>query len=79
MPTYRYEAKNTAGKVTVGVLAASSTVQAAEQRDGWSPAGRLSIRGRREKAVVYSPTAAQPKRSRRYGTPWSSRPERSAP
>jgi len=69
------EAKGTAS----GVLAASSTVQAAEQRDGWSPAGRLSIRGRREKAVVYSPTAGQPKRSRRYGTPWSSRPERSAP
>ena len=61
------------------VLAAASTIQAAEQRAEWSPAGRLHIRGRREKAVVYSPKAGHPRRSRRYGTPWSSRPERSAP
>lgn len=69
------EAKSTPS----GVLAAASTVQAAGQRDVWSPAGRLSIRGRREKAVVYSLRELQTRRSRRYGTPWSSRPERSAP
>ena len=61
-----------------GVLASSSTVQAASQRDDWSPAGRLTIRGRREKAVVFAPKDPQPRRSRRYGTPWSSRQERSA-
>ena len=69
------EAKTT----RTGVLASASTVQAAEQREDWSPAGRLTIRGRREKAVVYAPKDPQPRRSRRYGTPWSSRQERSAP
>jgi adenylate cyclase len=62
-----------------GVLAAASTIQDARQRDNWSPAGRLSIRGRREKAVVYAPKEVQTRRSRRYGTPWSSSSERSAP
>jgi adenylate cyclase len=62
-----------------GVLAAASTIQDAHQRENWSPAGRLSIRGRREKAVVYAPKESQTRRARRYGTPWSSNSERSAP
>ena len=67
------------GLVKSGVLAAASTIQAAQQRENWSPAGRISIRGRREKAVVYSLREGQGRRSRRYGTPWSANPERSAP
>ena len=45
----------------------------------WVPAGRFSIRGRREKATAYTVNGGQPKASRWYGTPWTSRAERSAP
>ncbi|CAN5407825.1 hypothetical protein BH10ACT3_BH10ACT3_23290 [soil metagenome] len=62
-----------------GVLASNSTLQAAEHREAWVPAGRLTIRGRREKAVVYTLREAQARRSRRKGTPQASRPKRSAP
>jgi adenylate cyclase len=64
-----------------GVLADSSTVRAARDREAWVPAGRRQIRGRRERAMVYTLRSrrAQPRRSRWYGTPLRSRAERSAP
>mgnify|MGYP001813428069 CR=1 FL=1 len=37
-----------------GVLASTSTVSAAGTRDGWKPAGRIDVRGRRERAVVFT-------------------------
>ena len=61
-----------------GVLAASSSIERAEWAGDWEPAGRLAIRGRRERANVFT-IASQPRSSRWYGTPWSSRAERSAP
>ncbi len=61
-------------------LASAATVQAAGTVDGWRNAGRLAIRGRREKAEVYAPELPVPgKRPRWYGTPWSTRAPRSAP
>ncbi len=69
------ESKNTPS----GVLASETTIRAAGRRDQWRPAGRLAIRGRRAKAVVYTLREAQPRRSRRYGTPRSFRADRSAP
>ena len=65
-------------------LASASTVQAAVAEDGladgWHPAGRMAIRGRREKAEVYAPELPVPaRRARWYGTPWSTRAPRSAP
>ncbi|MGB3409957.1 MAG: adenylate/guanylate cyclase domain-containing protein [Microthrixaceae bacterium] len=62
-----------------GVLASETTIRAAQQRDQWRPAGRLNIRGRRAKAVVYTIREAQPRRARRYGTSRSSKADRSAP
>lgn len=64
---------------TSGVLASESTIRAAERRDQWRPAGRLNIRGRKAKAVVYTLREPQPRRSRRYGTSRSLRAERNAP
>ncbi len=69
------EAKATPG----GVLAAASTLTDAAQTDQWVAAGDLSIRGRRSKAKVFTLRDTQPRRSRWYGIPFSSRPERSAP
>lgn len=60
-----------------GVLAAASTVESAVVSDEWHSAGRLAIRGRREKAKVYGLEAQR--WSRWYGTPLRSRAERSAP
>lgn len=65
--------------VPSGVLASSSTILSASQREAWVPSGRLTIRGRQEKAAVYTLRPAQKRRARRYGTPWSSKPESSAP
>jgi len=67
------EAKHQPG----GVLAASTTVESATVSDGWHAAGRLTIRGRREKARVFTPELQR--RARWYGTPPWSRAERSAP
>ncbi|HTO00879.1 MAG TPA: adenylate/guanylate cyclase domain-containing protein [Microthrixaceae bacterium] len=64
---------------TTSVLASETTIRAAQRRDQWRPAGRLTIRGRRAKAVVYTLREAQPRRARRYGTSRPSRAERSAP
>ena len=64
-----------------GVLAAATTVLEAGTAGGadtWVGAGRLAVRGRREKAAVYRP-AAPSRRARWVGTPWSSRAERRAP
>ena len=65
--------------VPSGVLASSSTILSASQREAWVPSGRLTIRGRQEKAAVYTLRPAQKRRARRYSTPWSSKPESSAP
>jgi adenylate cyclase len=69
------EAKSTAG----GVLAAASTVEAAQQADSWVDAGSLTIRGRRGRASVYALRGAQSRRSRWYGMPFASKSDRSAP
>jgi adenylate cyclase len=68
-------AKNTRS----GVLASESSIDDASWSDDWVSAGRISIRGRRERAHVYTLPTNQPRLSRWYGAPWSSRPERSAP
>jgi adenylate cyclase len=36
------------------VLASATTIEAAGTRDGWRPAGRIDVRGRRERAVVFT-------------------------
>jgi adenylate cyclase len=59
-------------------LASVATVDAAGRPEEWQPAGRMAIRGRREKAEVYAPVPSL-RRSRWYGTPWSTRAPRSAP
>ena len=64
--------------VRTGVLASAVTVQRADRPEGWHPEGRVSIRGRREKAEVYG-LSSPGRRSRRYGSARSSRAERSAP
>jgi adenylate cyclase len=69
------EAKNSDS----GVLAASGTIESATVTDEWTSAGRLAIRGRREKARVFTLHPTHPRRSRWYGTPLRSRAERSAP
>jgi adenylate cyclase len=63
----------------VPALAAESTIRDASSADGWVTHGKLSIKGRRERAVAYRLQDAQSRRSRWYGTTWSSKPERSAP
>jgi len=61
-------------------LASAATVEAAGLPEEWAPAGRLAIRGRREKAEVYAPVGgSEGRRSRWYGTPRASRAPRSAP
>ncbi|MFI5044718.1 MAG: adenylate/guanylate cyclase domain-containing protein [Acidimicrobiales bacterium] len=61
-----------------GVLATAETVEEAENADAWRPAGRVTVRGRRERVAVY--TLDTPgRRSRRRGTSRSSRAEHSAP
>jgi adenylate cyclase len=69
-------------------LASAATIAAALEWSGvddadalgWRDAGRVSVRGRREKAEVYAPVLADPgRRPRWYGTPWSTRAPRSAP
>jgi adenylate cyclase len=37
-----------------GVLASATTVQLGDSRDGWKPAGRIEVRGRRERAIVFT-------------------------
>lgn len=69
------EAKTAPG----GVLAAASTVEAARHTDQWTDAGSLTIRGRRGRASVYALRSAQSRRSRRYGIPFVSKADRSAP
>ncbi len=68
-----------AKRMRSGVLAHESTILEASWTGDWVPAGRFSIRGRREKATAYTVNGGQPKASRWYGTPWTSRAERSAP
>lgn len=68
-----------AKRVRNGVLAHASTVSAASWSRDWVPAGRITIRGRREKALAYTLANSQPRSFRRYGVPWASRAERSAP
>lgn len=63
----------------VPVLASESTIRRAVADDGWVSHGRLSLKGRSGKVSAYTLRTAQVRRSRRYGTPWSSRAERSAP
>lgn len=58
------EAKQT----RTGVLAAAETYRAAYLRAGWRPAGRIPIRGRQARAVVYTVVDSPPRRSRRKGT-----------
>ena len=61
-------------------LASVATVQAAGFPEEWRSAGRFTIRGRREKAEAYAPPApTSGRRSRWYGTPWSTKAPRSAP
>ncbi len=65
----------------VPVLADSTTVAGAGGPEEWRGVGRLSIRGRKERAEVYSYGAERERsrRSRRKGTPWSPNADRSAP
>ncbi|MGI9577065.1 MAG: adenylate/guanylate cyclase domain-containing protein, partial [Microthrixaceae bacterium] len=37
-----------------GVLASATVIESAGNRDGWTPAGRIDVRGRRERAVVFT-------------------------
>ena len=62
-----------------GALATAATVVEAGFPEGWHQAGRLAIRGRREKAEVYAPVPPSSRRARWVGTPWSTRAPRSAP
>ncbi len=39
---------------TSGVLASATTIDESGGRDGWAPAGRIDVRGRRERAVVFT-------------------------
>lgn len=43
-----------AKKHPTGVLASATTLHAARSHDGWKPAGRIEVRGRRERAVVFT-------------------------
>jgi len=61
------------------VLADATTVVGASSPDGWRTAGKISIRGRKERAEVFSYGAERSRRSRRYGTSRSSKPDRNAP
>ncbi|MCB1269786.1 MAG: adenylate/guanylate cyclase domain-containing protein [Microthrixaceae bacterium] len=54
-----------AKKQSTGVLASSSTTRAAGSSDGWKPAGRIDVRGRTERAVVYTPVDPELVRERR--------------
>lgn len=56
-----------------GVLAAAESYHAAVHRDDWRPAGRIAIRGRQARAVVYTVADPHGRRSRRKGTPRVSR------
>lgn len=58
------EAKTT----RTGVLAAAGTYLQADTRSGWRPAGRIAIRGRQARAVVYTTRTDYGRRSRRRGT-----------
>lgn len=62
-----------------GVLADRSSVDSAGWAGDWVPAGRISIRGRRGAADVFTLAGTQTRRSRWYGSSRSSRAERSAP
>ncbi|MEZ5239572.1 MAG: adenylate/guanylate cyclase domain-containing protein [Microthrixaceae bacterium] len=44
-----------AKKQPTGVLASATTVHAAVSAQGWKPAGRIEVRGRTERAVVFTP------------------------
>lgn len=69
------EAKGT----RTGVLVAAETYLRADVRSDWRPAGRIPIRGRQARALVYTTRSHHGRRSRRRGTPWASRADRSAP
>lgn len=58
------EAKQT----RTGVLAAEETYRQADGREAWRPAGRIPIRGRQARAVVYTTRTSSGRRSRRRGT-----------
>lgn len=63
------EAKDRPG----GVLAAETTIRAAADDDGWKPSGRLQIRGRRERANVYTLAEDPDRRSRWPSVSWLGR------
>lgn len=49
-----------------GVLASATTVHSAHSSDGWRPAGRIEVRGRSERAVVFTVDVPGLGRSRRF-------------
>lgn len=57
-----------AKKTRTGVLADEETYKQAEDRSAWRPAGRIAIRGRQARAVVYTVGTTHGRRSRRRGT-----------
>lgn len=62
-----------------GVLAAAETYRSATSTEHWRPAGRIPIRGRQARAVVYTLDGTQPRRYRRRVKPWAAKDERSEP
>lgn len=62
-----------------GVLATRSTVIAADRPAAWRPAGRMTVRGRRERAEVYSITEDRGPWWSRVTTPRAPREEHRAP
>ncbi len=56
-----------------GVLASESTIVMAGSDDGWKPSGRLQIRGRRERANVYTLVEEQERRVRWPSVSWLGR------
>jgi adenylate cyclase len=56
-----------------GVLASESTIVMAGDDDGWKPSGRLQIRGRRERANVYTPVGESERRMRWPSVSWLGR------
>jgi class 3 adenylate cyclase len=63
----------------VAAFADASTYASAGRPEGWHAAGRLNVRGRRERAEIYGLAPAERPRRRWYGTPFSSSAERRAP
>jgi adenylate cyclase len=58
---------------SAGVLASESTIVMAGHDDGWKPSGRLQIRGRRERANVYTLVGESERRMRWPSVSWLGR------